>query len=745
MSGISTQPLGYDDEGRCYWQFPHISTLFVSPKNIVAQKESLFRQVDSNLLDSSTSFPNESWYALSDSALIAELIDSLGTSTTEQHLKKSLTVRYNTIHRAESETKMEPDENPSQEEEKESLCDKENEETTKLTKREKPERESVKRKGEGKPVGLKLIPEKGSIMQSSFVIKEENVFGNRENDGEDDYSSDDDSYLDYFSFAKPARYYAVAFVDRYDKVVKQDKSSRVTIVFQIQKEGLAHSLAETPLSEPWSDGLYYFSTLSFKRSGKYTISFIPEGVQLSHIQPLVFVVNVFANRVVSGPSSALRRLRAQEYINYPDRHVTHKRRELIQLLSNSQDEFAAVKNTLLTIYLALPFGSLIMSEDEDTQLDPFTSIAAGIGWNEQLDALWRACVVETNSSTVLMECALLLEYYISKNWFMSPSNRLISSLPNPHFAIRCVTNSSIALRLFCLDKCLAYERVQAKGKSGSAITVSQAPLRKSRINGKPDISEDVLAEYTARPKRAAMARAREALSETVKFQLNDGSDDDGGSRRNLRTRPPRPEWTCSECGTSNEDRNRSCIVCGGRRRVSSVTTTTHLSRAERLGRRKRALYGSDESSADTDSSSDDGDDDSEENQRSSRLKKADFEAPSLRKRSRVSYREDEEDDEDSTENGNYYNRRSGRRGCENKSEQIDEYPEYIPPTPLDIDALLQTRKSEIGDVDPSNDIPYALLTILKKIQDDPESIPFWEPVDTSIYTDYRWVFASSSS
>ena len=38
---------------------------------------------------------------------------------------------------------------------------------------------------------------------------------------------------------------------------------------------------------------------------------------------------------------------------------------------------------------------------------------------------------------------------------------------------------------------------------------------------------------------------------------------------------------------------------------------------------------------------------------------------------------------------------------------------------------------------PSKDVTCCLLTILKKIQDDPESIPFWEPVDTSIYTDYR--------
>lgn len=756
MSGISTQPIGFDDEGRCYWQFPHISTLFISPRanrDHEQDKEALRRQINSDFqesrLDSSAA---DNWYAISDSKEITTLIESLGPSAAEQHLKKSLSLRFaemnSSTHRQGAESKVDSENEISPAtgtiEDKESVSD--NQDSIKTSKRDKPERESVKRKGEGKPVALKLIPEKGATMQSTFVIKEENVFGNRENDGDDDYSSDDDeSYLEYFSFAKPARYYAIAFVDCYDKVVKQDKSSRVTIVFQIQKEGLAHSIAETPLSEPWSDGMYYFSTLSFKRSGKYTISFFAEGAQLSHLQPLVFVVNVFANSVVSGPSSALRRLRAQEYIDHPDRHVTYKRRELIQLLTNSDDEFSAIKTALLTIYLALPLGSLIMSEDDDSGLDTFSQVATGAGWNGQLDTLWRNCVVETRSSTVLMECTLLLECYISKNWFMSPANRLISSLPNPHFAIRCVTNSSIALRLFCLDKCLGYDRVQAKSKSGGSITVSQATSRKSRSNGRSDIPQDVLAEYTARPKRAAMAKAREALSETVKFHFDEDSDNEGGSRRNLRTRPARPEWNCSECGTTNDERNRSCSECGGRKRAASVVTTTHLSRAERLASRKRALYGSDESSADTNSSSDEErDDNSDDEPRASRRKHttSNLEAHSLRKRSRVSYREAEEDDEgdeDSTENGNYSTRGSNKRGRDNKSSHSDDYSEYIPPTPLDIDALLVTRKSEIGDMDPSEDIPYALLTILKKIQDDPESIPFWEPVDTTIYTDYRFI------
>jgi hypothetical protein len=373
--------------------------------------------------------------------------------------------------------------------------------------------------------------------------------------------------------------------------------------------------------------------------------------------------------------------------------------------------------------------------------------------------------MESQSSTVLMECTLVLEYYISKNWFMSPANRLISSLPSPHFAIRCVTNSSVALRIFCLDKCLAYERVQTiKGsKGGSQGVTSTISASSSSRRNKPTVRpevDDALAAYTARPKRAAMAKAREALSESVKSQLEEGSDEEGGGGRNLRARAPRPSWTCPECGTVNDDRNRSCVECGGRKRSSHAApvTTSHLSRAERLGRRRRAMYGgSDESSAE---SSDSTNEDEGHRERQDEDEDGDEEnhvTPSLRKRSRVSYREEEDEEGNGEEeegeeetNGRKSRKRAARHrphrsrsdeGDDEEEEEeedgADEPLEYIPPQPVDIDALLLTRESEIDKSELDQDIPYALLAMLKKIQNDPESLPFWEPVDTSLYTDYR--------
>lgn len=48
------------------------------------------------------------------------------------------------------------------------------------------------------------------------------------------------------------------------------------------REGLSPPLAYTPLSEAWGDHLYYFSTLSFKRSGNYTVSFLLEVTHGTH-------------------------------------------------------------------------------------------------------------------------------------------------------------------------------------------------------------------------------------------------------------------------------------------------------------------------------------------------------------------------------------------------------------------------------------------------------------------------------
>ena len=120
------------------------------------------------------------------------------------------------------------------------------------------------------------------------------------------------------------------------------------------REGLSPPLAYTPLSEAWSDHLFYFSTLSFKKSGNYTVSFLlevrpvrtilqsplkhmvhrinfllltlshhhtsssylePQGKEASGVKPLVFPVTVSSKVRRSGAPAALDRLQASRYMN----------------------------------------------------------------------------------------------------------------------------------------------------------------------------------------------------------------------------------------------------------------------------------------------------------------------------------------------------------------------------------------------------------------------------------------------
>lgn len=221
LSGISTQPLGYDDSGRSYWLFPNISTLFVAPKKSLVDREPDYQAL-LNMLQSHTKSTRTSrtvdesgdWYMISDLTVISQIIDLLGKSKNEINLRNALNLRFSAeIMRSlkeksdpnsttpENRTKSKTVEESSPEPEPEPEKD-ENSQNTKYGKREKLEREAVRRKGEGKPVLLSLVKEKGVEVQPRFVIKQENVFDN-EREGESD--EDEESYLDYFTFSKSSK------------------------------------------------------------------------------------------------------------------------------------------------------------------------------------------------------------------------------------------------------------------------------------------------------------------------------------------------------------------------------------------------------------------------------------------------------------------------------------------------------------------------------------------------------------
>jgi hypothetical protein len=43
----------------------------------------------------------------------------------------------------------------------------------------------------------------------------------------------------------------------------------LSVVYQIHREGVAAPLTYAPLAEAWSDHMYYFATVLFKKSGRY--------------------------------------------------------------------------------------------------------------------------------------------------------------------------------------------------------------------------------------------------------------------------------------------------------------------------------------------------------------------------------------------------------------------------------------------------------------------------------------------
>jgi hypothetical protein len=100
--------------------------------------------------------------------------------------------------------------------------------------------------------------------------------------------------------------------------------------------------------------------------GEYVISFIAEGgspggssIDVSDIQPLVYRVKVIPNHVTSGIYDAINKLNATSIINTSQRHFRQSP-ELRGCLNNVNNEFDAVKCTLVSIYLALPIGLFIL-------------------------------------------------------------------------------------------------------------------------------------------------------------------------------------------------------------------------------------------------------------------------------------------------------------------------------------------------------------------------------------------------
>lgn len=73
--------------------------------------------------------------------------------------------------------------------------------------------------------------------------------------------------------ATATRFLAIALLNKDGAVVKMSSTSRIqglTVVYQVHREGVSSPISYVPLSEAWTDHLYYFGSIVFKKAGRYT-------------------------------------------------------------------------------------------------------------------------------------------------------------------------------------------------------------------------------------------------------------------------------------------------------------------------------------------------------------------------------------------------------------------------------------------------------------------------------------------
>lgn len=75
-------------------------------------------------------------------------------------------------------------------------------------------------------------------------------------------------------------------------------------------------------------------------------------------------------------------------------------------------------------------------------------------------------------------------HHMDKGWFTSPQNKLLNALPPFHFAVRCATLSAVSLRVYCIDKAFAYDKVL----NPSRVTRGGERAGRELINERPTTS-----------------------------------------------------------------------------------------------------------------------------------------------------------------------------------------------------------------------------------------------------------------
>ena len=830
-SGLSIQPLGYDNKGRMYWVFPTTNDLYISSSS-AAKDVSLRRALAAMLqrpekdIDRDVKPTTRTWLHTSSLENVKYIVDHLGNSDNERTLRvnliglflsdppikeaqvlpatgaaSSLTV-IGPGATAEPVVKEEPmkvepepgtassaDTPRSPSESKELLSEQLKEVPTTDVPVEVKEETRAELVNEVEKsfidpnfvVALQLIPKKGLDINARATIASENAFEPLRED-------DDDFFHRYFVYGR--KYYCIGLMNGLGKKIKVRKGA-LTVTMQVHMLGRQYALSYLPLTDPWADDLFYFSNVIFKKSGEYFISFTLEAAEMQHVKPLIFKIQVESKEILTGPTCAVRQLRAVNFLYSQQRQISSHRREFQDLLAGICGELDATKKALLIVYSALPMGSLIYGPEPKNTESVSEFIAESIGWSDTFDQIWRDTVFSAKGPAILMECLLLLEFYINKQWLSPQSQRLISALPPAHFAIRCATCSSVALRVFSLDSALMYDKVQAisrerrssasvallqqqddsyGGINGSSVVSGSSDVRggggrrgrvaksansrnsrlSERYDDDDDDDDDDVEDYGRsksrnRPKRSAAtaASARLRASAASKYEddgseLEEDEDDieesgDSGSRRGHASQT----WDCSACSFTNEARARSCSTCFNRKPAisseahGSRSGSGHRKRSRSLSSGTRQTRGSskdyNEDDEDEEEEDDDDDEEAEEDEEEEEGESV------MRKKGRSSSADS--NDTDGDEFSTYGDDEGALRAIE-LPRKNDNYS-------INFERLIADVKAQLQQVAPNTpdavaiDTEIRFLSILRKLADNTNSFDFWDPVDENVVKDYR--------
>eukprot|EP01035_Chromulina_nebulosa_P019312 gene19312-25174_t len=414
------------------------------------------------------------------------------------------------------------------------------------------------------------------------------------------------------------------------------------------------------------------------------------------------------------------------------------RNDLKTLLDDitNESEFKALQISILTLYAALPLGSLPTVDDENSKnssLDEVTIanlIAESSNWSDILDQTWRGLVQTSTSLTILMECLLVLESFISKQWLHASNVKLLNALPLPHFAMKSISLSSIALRLFCLDKAILYEKLYIKPRQARV----KRALKQYDEDDDDDDDDERRKSRRTRNTRNSNESSTNKRSRTSKYDDNDDEDNVISDNENDKATLSKV-WYCQICAVENENRARSCVNCGEKKPPVSTTNTTTESKlinARRSTRsytvpsKKRALDNEeaefDENEMDEDDEENDIDDDEED----------DIKKSYKRKNKNKRYNEDDDEDDDEDEDSNESEEDINETSYDNTDVLLYPYPKF------DFDEYIN-QISNLTDNISLTEVKF--YKILKELYDDERSREFWVAVDLKLNPKYKKIIS----